>query len=66
MKTFAEHDVVQVTRDIDDATLTFIKKGSIGTIVSVYEKGIAFGVEFKNGDVETLFGSELEYARHCC
>lgn len=62
MKAFAEHDVVKVTRDINDGTRTPLKKNQTGTIVSIYEKGIAFAVEFENGNVETVFGSELESA----
>lgn len=59
---FPEHSVVKIVRDITDCGRNPIKKDQIGTIVHIYENGLAYAVEFDGGIVETVFGSEMEKA----
>ncbi|UCC49256.1 MAG: DUF4926 domain-containing protein [Gemmatimonadota bacterium] len=46
-----EHDTVVLTRDIPEQSLL---AGDVGAVVSVYETGRAFEVEFVAGDGRTI------------
>ena len=46
-----EHDTVVLTRDIPERSL---RAGDVGAVVSVYEAGRAFEVEFVAGDGRTV------------
>jgi hypothetical protein len=46
-----EHDTVVLTRDIPEQSLL---AGDVGAVVSVYERGRAFEVEFVAGDGRTI------------
>ena len=48
---FSELDIVTLNHDLIEHNL---KKGAVGTILQVYEKGKAYEVEFVNNKGETL------------
>lgn len=48
---FSELDIVILKSDLKEYRL---KKGDVGTVVQVYEKGKAYEVEFVNNEGETL------------
>lgn len=52
-----EHDTVVLTRDIPERSLL---AGDVGAVVSVYETGRAFEVEFVAGDGRTIAVLTLE------
>ena len=52
-----EHDTVVLTRDVPERSL---RAGDVGAVVSVYETGRAFEVEFVAGDGRTVGVLTLE------
>lgn len=47
----AEHSMVVLNRDVPEASL---HAGDVGAVVHVHDEGVAFEVEFINGDGTTI------------
>jgi hypothetical protein len=71
----AEHSMVVLNRDVLDAGL---HAGDVGAVVHVYQQGVAYEVEFVDGDgatvalmtldatdVRPIAGGELLHTRRC-
>ncbi len=55
--TFAEHDVIVLTRELPKHNL---RAGDVGAVVHVYAEGKAYEVEFITGAGQTLVVETIE------